>query len=177
MVKSNWCRNFSLDFFSNFAEYEIYWILKLQLFLSGKQLLEYEKHWTFFLSPPVQLLDAVSKNTPGTKEWKLSCITVLLGGFVKGAPLRKLVNETKPAAVWVRGFGRGLGGWMNETLSNIRRFDMVGVCFSWCFLAAKTAGKMLCKRYIVHLCSGITIIYRCTVILWDEMQLIVTTWR
>lgn len=61
---------------------------------------------------------------------------------MKGAPLRKLVNETKPAAVWVRGFGRGLGGWMNETLSNIRRFDMVGVCFSWCFLAAKTAGKM-----------------------------------
>ena len=61
---------------------------------------------------------------------------------MKGARLRKLVNEKFPAEVWIRGFGRGLRGWMNETLSNIRRFDMVGVRFSWCFLAAKAAGKM-----------------------------------
>ena len=140
----NWCIRLFLFFF------QILLNMKFTGYQNFNCSLVENSYWNmknielFFFNPPLSNFWTLFAKTPQVRRngsWVVSpCCLV---GPWKGAPLRKLVNEAKPG----RKFGAGVlggvrGGWMNETLSNLRRFDMVGVCFSWCFLAAKTAGKM-----------------------------------
>ena len=123
MVKSNWCiQPFSWIFF--YLENQWLWIssnftpktsnpVALKNGTLGFPGTGKLKNMNCFFYPPCPTtLDAVCKNTPGTKEWKLSCITVLLGGSRERCTVAgKLVNEKFPKKLSTHTsfkYGRGM---------------------------------------------------------------------